>query len=122
MLLEAILLDIILIYNLENNDIFARLIGAISIATACATSAVGVLARINRGVDAEPGAFEMVNVSMSCPRCQKKQTLPLGDSRCGGCDLRIHIRVEEPRCTECGYLLYKLTSESCPECGTAIHA
>jgi len=122
MVLASGLVDILLIYDINNNDIFTRLTGAVTIVAACASLAVAVLARINRGVDAEPGAFEMVNINLTCPRCQKKQSLPLGDSRCKGCDLRIHVRVEEPRCAECGYLLYKLTSDSCPECGTAIKA
>lgn len=119
----AVLFDVILIYEKDDDDLLMRLTGAASIIAACASLAIGVVARLNRGVDVvpgEPGALEMLDINLVCPRCRKRQKLPLGDSRCRYCDLRIHVRVEEPRCTQCGYLLYKLTSDACPECGAAI--
>ena len=42
-----------------------------------------------------------------------------GPARCAECGLHITISVEEPRCT-CGYLLYHLESDQCPECGRTI--
>jgi len=97
-----------------------RLAGAAGVLTGCGSLALLVLARLNRAVDLEPGSIDMVEMTVICPRCRKKQTVPIGDGRCGACDLRINIRVEEPRCRQCGYLLYKLTSDACPECGTPI--
>ncbi len=101
---------------------FDRLAGAAAIIAGCATLALLVLARINRGVDVEAMPHEFQDVSLTCPRCQKKQKLPLGEAACSACGLRIAIRVEEPRCPKCGYLLYMLTGPNCPECGTAIAA
>ena len=42
-----------------------------------------------------------------------------GHAKCGSCGLRIRITVEEPRCS-CGYLLYRLEGDTCPECGREI--
>jgi predicted amidophosphoribosyltransferase len=30
------------------------------------------------------------------------------------------IKVDEPHCETCGYLLYRLKSDRCPECGTPV--
>jgi hypothetical protein len=58
-------------------------------------------------------------VSLTCPRCATEQTLRAGAARCDSCGLRITIEFEEPRC-RCGYLLYGLDAEACPECGRPI--
>ena len=58
--------------------------------------------------------------SVVCPCCGLDQTVPLGTSSCSACGLRIHLRIEEPRCPDCDYLLYRLTSGRCPECGTVV--
>lgn len=99
----------------------ARLTVAGLILAVCAVLAMIVMARLYRGVNYEPGAASvLLNVKLFCPRCGKKQTLPIGDAACSDCGLRVHTQVEEPRCTKCGYLLYLLTGPTCPECGTAI--
>ena len=64
----------------------------------------------------EQGSIE---VAITCPRCRTALSLPRGRGRCTGCGLHISIEFEEPRCA-CGYLLHKLTSDTCPECGTKI--
>ena len=87
---------------------------------ACGTLALLVLARINRKVDVEPGSADLGEIPLVCPRCRKKQSLPVGNSICASCDLRISIREEEPRCAKCDYLLRGLMSDRCPECGTPI--
>jgi len=101
-------------------DLVGRFIEASGIIASCGTLASAVLARINRKVDVEPGSIELAEVSLVCPRCRKKQSLPVGNSTCTSCGLRISIRVEEPRCANCDYLLRGLTSDRCPECGAPI--
>jgi hypothetical protein len=59
-------------------------------------------------------------VELKCPRCA--QRIELGsnrDDRCTHCRLKIRVEVEEPRC-ECGYSLFELASDKCPECGNEI--
>ncbi len=53
-------------------------------------------------------------ISVECPRCLTRQSLPQGESRCRNCRLRFSIEIEEPRCPDCSYLLYQLTSPRCP--------
>ena len=55
-------------------------------------------------------------VRLFCPRCNAEQTLRVGPNRCSECGLHIETKVEEPRC-RCGYLLFKLEGDQCPECG-----
>jgi len=101
-------------------DLLGRFAAAAGIVAGCGTLALLVLARMNRKVDAEPESYELSEVRLVCPRCRRKQSLPTGDSTCPSCGLRISIRVEEPRCANCDYLLRGLTSDRCPECGTPI--
>lgn len=56
-------------------------------------------------------------VRLDCPRCGLSREAPLGRSLCS-CGLGITVTVEEETCTKCGYLLYGLTTPTCPECGT----
>jgi hypothetical protein len=62
----------------------------------------------------------LTDIQITCPRCEKGQRVPLGDSACAGCGLQLSIKATEPRCAECGYMLYGITSPRCPECGTAV--
>ena len=82
--------------------------------------ALGVLARLNRKVDTLDLPAELRNITLYCPLCNKKQTLPLGASACGACGIKLDIKAEQPACRECGYLLYGETADRCPECGTAV--
>jgi hypothetical protein len=43
----------------------------------------------------------------------------MGNVRCSKCGGGLFVDVEEPRC-ECGYLLYRLQSPTCPECGQMV--
>ncbi len=62
------------------------------------------------------GALVMLN----CPRCAEAQEIRAGRRRCRRCRLVIAVDVEEPRCAGCGFALYKLTADRCPECGRAV--
>jgi hypothetical protein len=97
-----------------------NLAGAAGIITACGSLALLVLARLNRNLDRLPVLSEISQVTIICPACQRKQTLPIGESRCASCNLKFVIKVEEPRCPKCDYLLYKLQSDRCPECGEPV--
>jgi hypothetical protein len=118
--LDASFVDIRLLRAGYADAFLFRIASAGGILGGCSSLALVVLARINRGVDYEPLAAEVLAVDLVCPRCQKKQAIRLGDSVCAGCALRISIRIEEPRCPKCGYLLFQLTSSRCPECGTPL--
>jgi hypothetical protein len=99
-----------------------RTAAAASLLAACGTLGMIVLARLYRPVEFEPGTTAFVSIDLFCPRCHRRQKLPLGDARCGGCGLKIVTQVEEPRCAGCGYLLYGSTSTTCPECGRPVAA
>jgi MFS family permease len=114
----AVLSELI-VFGLDD-EITTRSTAAVAILASCGTMALAVLARLNRRVDYEPLPREMLNITLVCPNCRKKQSLKLGGAACRACGLRIEVRIEEPRCTECGYLLYMLTSDQCPECGAPI--
>jgi hypothetical protein len=105
-------------------EVLARLTVALGIAAGSGSVALIVLSMLNRKPAAQlpPGALTATDVTLFCPRCQTRQTLPLGDSTCKNCELLISIKVVEPRCPACGYLLYQLTSAKCPECGAQIRA
>ena len=107
--------------NFEPDQPFARLAEASAILAGCGSLALLVLARINRKLPA-PVATEIKAITIICPHCQKKNTVPLGESACPSCRLNFQIQVHEPRCPTCDYLLYGLPSDRCPECGTVISA
>jgi len=123
-ILAATLVDMIVLddkllrYGMD--DPLGRFAGAAGIVAGCGTLALVVLAGINRKVDYERLSPELTEMVVVCPRCGKKQSIGLGDSVCTVCSLRISLRIEEPRCPKCDYLLYGLTSDRCPECGTAV--
>ncbi len=61
-----------------------------------------------------------VPVSLTCPHCKSDITISSQKSEaCSTCRLKIRITLEEPRCA-CGYLLYDIRSDACPECGRAV--
>ncbi len=59
-------------------------------------------------------------IFLRCPRCLKEQDVPVGESHCMACRLRITVDIEEPKCPKCGYNLRALTRPICPECGASI--
>lgn len=62
---------------------------------------------------------QRVRLDFECPQCGSEQSLLSGAASCAACGFAMVIEVEEPRC-ECGYLLYRLEGNRCPECGREI--
>ena len=102
------------------STLLERLAAAAAILTSCGSLALVIMARLNRPKDWEATSELPAQVTLFCPRCRGKHTVPTGTSSCPTCQLRIRIELEEPRCRKCGYLLYMLTSDTCPECGELI--
>jgi hypothetical protein len=104
-----------------DEDWMGKLIAVLAILGTCGTIVTPVLGLIEhlqrRG--SRESIPSSVKIELTCPRCRSQQTLPAGTARCASCGLRIDIDVEEPRC-ECGYLLYQLQGDMCPECGKSI--
>lgn len=106
-------------------EILLRGMSGMGIMAGCGSLALIVLTVMNRKNDAAtppPGALEATAMDIVCPRCQAAQRVGIGESACKSCDLRFSIKVIEPRCAACGYLLYKLTGDRCPECGASLGA
>jgi predicted RNA-binding Zn-ribbon protein involved in translation (DUF1610 family) len=80
----------------------------------------GLLERLTREAAADSILREAVPVQLRCPRCGEEAVIRCSrPGRCPSCGLRILVRFEEPRCA-CGYLLYRLGSDTCPECGRTV--
>ena len=107
--------------NYIDDDILVRGMGVLGILTACGTVVTPIIWKVqavHRGgsVDSIPSRLR---VDIKCPRCETQQQLRTGPAKCATCGLRITVQVEEPRCT-CGYQLYRLESDHCPECGREV--
>jgi len=102
------------------SSLLMRSAGAAGFIAGCATMALGIFVRLNRGISRAMTLAEVRQITVTCPGCHQRQTVPVGQSQCANCKLRFHIRVEEPRCPNCDYLLLMLSADRCPECGTPI--
>lgn len=74
--------------------------------------------RLPRWTDNSDGMLRTF-VTLTCPRCERIQPIRRPGGKCEECGLNIRIDFDEPRCS-CGYLLFGLTSDACPECGRSI--
>lgn len=112
---------------------FRRFAAGALIVTISGTLAVIVLALLNRratrkvvyaaqtvGGGAGQAGAPLRSINLRCPRCQKEQTLPLGEAACCECRLIIHTRVEVPSCPRCGYDISMIGFDKCPKCGEPI--
>jgi hypothetical protein len=75
-------------------DMLGRLAGAAAIVAGCGTLALLVLARVNRPVDS--AGFSSANVrevTVVCPRCNRKQTIAVESGACAVCGLGIAVRL-----------------------------
>ena len=105
-----------------DDDFLFRVMGMLGIGDACGTIAVPILHRVSAIRTREAIRTTELVLSLTCPRCSKTQTLPVGRPRCGGCGLQFSIEIEEENCKRCGYVLYGITSAVCPECGEPVAA
>jgi hypothetical protein len=85
---------------------------------------VGVLPALIRRAERPRGRLirtlpRRIKLTHTCPGCSEWIESRPGPARCDWCGLRMLIDVAEPRCA-CGYLLYELQGETCPECGRPI--
>ncbi|MCH8344323.1 MAG: hypothetical protein IH983_10075 [Planctomycetes bacterium] len=109
-------------FNWMNQQIDeGRVLGVLGILAACGTVVTPILWKVQvvRRAESAETIPAKITVSLTCPRCAAGQQLITGPTKCRQCGLRITIAVEEPRCA-CGYLLYRLESNRCPECGREI--
>ncbi len=109
------------IFRFIDEEWFGRLVGALGILGACGTIITPILWKVQavRRAESAETIPARLQLQVTCPRCQSQQQLRTGTATCTQCGLRITIAVEEPRCA-CGYLLYRLESNRCPECGREI--
>lgn len=104
-------------------DFHERLTGASGVLAACLTLALAVVTAMNRRAARTPKQVGEVNeIVLFCPGCGRKRLLPVGESSCPECRLLFRISLEEPHCPQCDYLLFRTTSDRCPECGLQIDA
>lgn len=104
------------------DGVYIRLVGLAGILVAGSSIAVWVMALMGpKAGDEEPGLLGgSVDVALTCPRCGTGVVARANrECRCDGCRLKVRVQVREPRCA-CGYLLYQLESDACPECGAGV--
>jgi hypothetical protein len=101
-----------------------RVWGACTLATTGATIGLLIVWRLNRRAEiaAAPQPTNFTATDMVCPCCGKRARVPAGKSSCTECGLLFELKFEEPRCVGCGYLLFRLKSSYCPECGIPVAA
>ncbi len=124
-LIAAAITAFIMITGIINEDfwfweeLIINLLAISTIITAGSSIATGAIALFApKPGDDEPSSFDTsIPINLTCPRCQSTtQAQSNKDARCQTCNLKIRIQIQEPRCT-CGYLLYQLNANTCPECG-----
>ena len=108
-------------YNHMDN-MLVRSFTASAIVMCCGLLAIAVLMAFNRRfVVTEARSISAISaMTVHCPRCNTKQIAALGESNCTGCKLIFLLRLAEPHCRKCNYLLLDLKSDRCPECGELI--
>lgn len=121
-LLAMVLIFVFWIEELHEEWI-GKLIAVLSLLGGSGTMVTPILAIVERSgrTDSVESIQRRVMVDLTCPRCGFAQSVKAGSAKCTGCGLRISIDVEEPRCG-CGYLLYQLAGDVCPECGKQIES
>ena len=108
-------------HSLGDVFLFLGLMAVLILGSIAGTIAVPIAAisRANKDILPVESIGSRVSLLLDCPKCHEQQKLRAGNFRCGKCGAGLFIEIEEPRC-ECGYLLYQLQGDTCPECGRAI--
>lgn len=101
------------------DDLAWRFIAANAILASLGILSLPILYRLYGAQNPTDPVSARPELQIICPRCFQSQTIQAGDSVCSQCKLKFHLEIEEPRCRQCGYLLYQLTEPRCPECGTS---
>lgn len=78
---------------------------------------MAVLNRANKKLPAEIIDPNIKTVDLTCPRCQRAQSVGVGQASCSQCGLKFKIDVYSPVCAKCGYVLYGIDLTACPDCG-----
>ncbi len=104
----------------DDSESMVRLFGAVAIPTVCGILALSSIARMNSRANFASVTQAQFMVNLTCPRCRNHLEMKPGPGACDKCKLKIELKIEEPRCVKCGYLLYMLERDDCPECGKAI--
>jgi len=118
------LIGVLLLWEvIDGSEEIVRFLGGMLILASLGSFAAPLLSyleRMARTPDDGAGLERHVPVRLACPACAAEC---VGQSNrreaCPSCQLLVKIEIDEPRC-ECGYLLYGLKSEVCPECGKPI--
>jgi len=116
--LAGLIISVVL-FEFDDEFVF-RIIGALAIVDVCTSVAIPILHRVSAIHKQDAVRTTELEVSLTCPRCSKTHSLPVGHSPCPSCGLRIKIEIEEEHCEQCGYVLYGTESAVCPECGKPI--
>ena len=101
-------------------QLWFRVMGINAILVVCGTLTTPILHRVSAIRKHEEIQTTVLELSLTCPRCRQTQSLPVGRSVCVKSALKFSIDIEEEHCSKCGYPLFGLQSEVCPECGTPI--
>lgn len=114
-------LSTFLVWAEFDDDWFLRAMAVLAILGGCGTIVTPIFAlldALHRRASRQSIPTDLT-VQLVCPRCGENQPFRAGTDRCRTCGLRIDINVEEPRC-QCGYLLFHLSGDQCPECGSRV--
>ena len=103
-----------------DDDLWGPVAGVLGILTVLGVFAVPIMAKVHKIDKLENVESTRLQFKLTCPRCLLEQTLATGHSRCCRCRLKFHVEIEEPRCSNCNYLLHNLTVARCPECGQGL--
>lgn len=103
-------------------DMLGKIVAAAGVFATFGTLALPILHRMSKmGVVGLVTVAADAAISLTCPRCGSTEEVRPGESSCSSCDLGFSIELRENRCP-CGYSLYGLTGENCPECGRLLSA
>ncbi len=93
----AVCVDVMSVFEVMGDSMFARAAGAAAIAMGCGSLALPVLHRYNQTA-ARQLALSTATVADSitffCPRCQMRQTTPFGRVECTSCGLVLRLERE----------------------------